>query len=325
MKRRYVLPGLFAAASWPARASAQKTEKTVIGFLSTRSEKDSAPHTEGFRRGLAQVGFAEGRNLEIEWRWANGQYGRLAEMARELVGLKVAVIAAMGSVPSALAAKSATSTIPIVFVGVEPLKNGVADSYNRPSGNVTGVDIMSGELGPKRLELICKVLPGVTKVGLLLNPANPAAEDQRQIVQSAAKVLGRTLSVMTAANDAEITAAFEAIARDSVGALVVQNEPFFDSRRELFVSMAARGMVPAIYHIREFPEAGGLMSYGANLADAYRQAGSYVGKLLLGAKVSDLPIARPTRIEMVFNAKTARALSISVPPAFLAEVDEMIE
>lgn len=319
------IPALLAATARTTTASAQIPVKATIGFLSTRSERDSTPHTEGFRRGLAQVGFTEGRNLNIEWRWADGKYERLSEMVGGLVTAKVAVIAAMGAAPSALAAKSATSVIPIVFVADNPLKVGLADSYSRPSGNITGVDLASGELGPKRLELICKLLPNVSKIGLLLHPNNPGTDGHRQTVQAAATQLGRTLSVALAATEQEITEAFGAMGRNGVGALVVQNDPFFDSRRALVISLAARSALPAVYHIREFPEASGLMSYGANLADAYRQAGSYVGKLLLGAKVSDLPIARPTRIEMVFNAATAKMLGITVPPAFLAEIDEMIE
>ncbi|MBS0526816.1 MAG: ABC transporter substrate-binding protein [Proteobacteria bacterium] len=325
MRRRQFIPALLVATARTGGASAQGAGRPTIGFLSSRSEKDSTPHVEGFRRGLAQVGFAEGRNLTIEWRWAGGKYDRLPEMARELVDTKVSAIAAMGAAPSGLAAKAATSVIPIVFVAANPLKNGLANSYSRPSGNVTGIDIVSGELGPKRLELICKLLPSVGQIGLLLHPGNPGMAEYRQNVQAAAKQLGRSLLVASAASEAEITEAFAAMARNGVGALVVENDPFFHSRRAQFISLAARSALPAIYHIREFPDSGGLMSYGANLAEAYRQAGGYVGKLLLGAKVIDLPIARPTRIEMVFNADTAKTLGIAVPPEFFAEIDEIVE
>lgn len=325
MRRRQFPHVIGAAAAWPLVVHAQQPAKAVIGFLSSRSPRESAAHVAGFRRALAEAGLEEGRNVIIESRWADGHYERLPALARELVGLKVSVIAAVGSLPSAMAAKAATTTIPIAFVAVDPVKAGLAVSYNRPGGNVTGVDLVSGELGPKRLELMCKLLPAIKTIGLLLNRGNPGAEAHRQSVQTAATTLSRRLWLVQASTKAEVASAFEALAGEKVGGLVVQNDPFFDSRRDLFVALAARHVVPAIYHIRDFPEAGGLMSYGASLVEAYHQTGVYVGQILHGANPGDLPIQRPTRFEMVFNVKTARILGIDVSPTFLAEADEVIE
>jgi putative ABC transport system substrate-binding protein len=250
----------------------------------------------------------------------------LPALAKELVDLGVSVVMSGGGAPSALAAKAVTSTIPIVFViGDDPVKIGLTASFNRPGGNLTGVAFLTGELGAKRLGLICEVVPGNSAIALLLNPDNPTAEIHREEVQAAAQALGRRLLALYARTYADFEANFAMLKQEQAGALIVQNDPFFDSRRDRIMSLAARNAVPAIYHIREFPAAGGLMSYGASLADSYRQAGSYIGRILKGEKPADLPVMQPTNFELVINLKTAKALGLTVSPSLLARVDEVIE
>jgi len=283
------------AASRPVAVGAQQPAMPVVGFLSSRSPEEAAVHTAAFRRGLGEAGLVEGQNVTIMFRWAEGRYERLSALAKELVDLRVPVIMSGGGSPSALAAKAATSTIPIVFVvGDDPVRIGLTASFNRPGGNLTGVAFLTGELGAKRLGLICEVVPGTSAIALLLNPDNPAANLLRQEVQAAAQALGRQVLVLHARTETDFEANFATMTQDHVGALVVQNDAFFDSRRGRIVSLAARHAVPAIYHIREFPAAGGLMSYGASLADSYRQAGNYTGRILKGEKPADLPVMQPT-------------------------------
>jgi putative tryptophan/tyrosine transport system substrate-binding protein len=248
----------------------------------------------------------------------------LRALASELVGLNVSVILAGGGAPSALAAKAATSAIPIVFlIGDDPVKMGLVASFNRPTSKLTGVSFLTGELGAKRLGLMCELTPGT--VALLLNPNNPGAEAHRQDVEAAAKALGRRVLVLHASGEADFEQNFAMMARERVGGLILQNDPFFDSRRDQFIAFAARDSIPAIYHIREFPAAGGLMSYGASLADTYRQAGNYAGRILKGEKPADLPVLQPTNFELVINLKTAKALGLTVSPSLLARADEVIE
>jgi putative ABC transport system substrate-binding protein len=315
-----------AAASRPLAARAQQPAMPVVGFLSSRSSQEAAVHTAAFRRGMSETGFVEGQNVAIVFRWAEGHYERLPALADELVKLGVSAVLAGGGAPSALAAKAATSTIPIVFVvGDDPVKVGLTASFNRPGGNLTGVAFLTGELGAKRLGLICELVPGASAVALLLNPNNPTEDLQRREVQAAAQALGRRLLVLHARTDTDFEANFAMLKQEQAGALIVENDPFFDSQRDRIMSLAARHAVPAIYHIREFPAAGGLMSYGASLADSYRQAGNYIGRILKGEKPDDLPVMQPTNFELVINLKTAKTLGLTVSSSLLARVDEVIE
>jgi putative tryptophan/tyrosine transport system substrate-binding protein len=326
MRRREFVGLLGSTTLLPLMASAQQGSAPVVGFLSSRSPDEAAVHTAAFRRGLSEVGFVEGQNVSIVFRWAEGHYERLPALAKELVDLRVAAILAGGGELSARAAKDATAAIPVVFViGDDPVKVGLTSSFNRPGGNLTGVSFLTGELGGKRLGLICELVPDANPVALLLNPKDMGAELQKQDVEVAAQTLGRRLLVLYARTEADFETIFETLKREQTGALVVENDPFFDSRREEITSLAARYAVPAIYHIREFPAAGGLISYGASLAEVYRQVGNYTGRILKGEKAGDLPVMQPTKFELVLNLKTAKALGLNVSPSLLARVEEVIE
>jgi putative ABC transport system substrate-binding protein len=279
-----------------------------------------------FRRGLAENGYVEGRNVTLEYRWALGQYERLPAMAAELVRLPVTIIASTGGEPAVLAARAATSSLPIVFaMGGDPVKAGLAASYNRPGGNATGISILTESLEPKRLGLVHELIPRAAAISVLLNPRFPPAEGQLRDVQGAAVALGIRIHVLRADTDREIEAAFETVAQQRVAALAVLASPFFDTRRSKLVALAARHAVPAIYHFREYAVAGGLMSYGIDIADAYRQVGVYTGQILKGARPADLPVLQPTKFELVINLKTANALGVEIPPTLLARADEVIE
>jgi putative ABC transport system substrate-binding protein len=326
MKRRRFLTLVGCAAATPLVARAQPSAIPVVGFLSSRAPDEAAAHTAAFRHGLSEAGFVEGKNVSIIFRWAEGRYEQLPALARDLVDLRVSAILAGGGEPSARAAKSATTSIPVVFViGDDAVKVGLTASYNRPGGNLTGLSFLTGELGGKRLDLICELVPGSSLVALLLNPNVQNSEPQRQEVQAAAQARGRRLLVLYAKTESDIEAKFETLKQEQAGALIVQNDPFFDSQRERIISLAARYALPAIYHIREFPAAGGLMSYGTSLADVYRQAGNYTGRILKGEKPGDLPVIQPTKFELVINLKTAKALGLTVSPSLLARADETIE
>jgi putative ABC transport system substrate-binding protein len=327
MRRRDFVMGLGFAAILPAIARAQQTPP-VIGFLSTRSPDEAAVHTNAFRSGLEEMGYVEGRNISIEYRWAKGDYSQLPSFAADLLSRPLSLLVAAGD-PAALAAKAAAPSIPVVFLGGgDPVLSGLVTSMNRP-GTATGVNFFTGELGGKRLELLCAMVPSAHVIGLLVNPrfGGDATERQQQLqtLAAAAKELGRELVVQEAATDAAIEAAFAAFAKAGATGLIVQNDPFFDSRRSRIVALSASSRLPGIFHIREFPLAGGLMSYGASLSDTYRQLGVYAGKILRGAKPDDLPVLRPTKFELVINTKAAKALGLAVPQSILIAADELIE
>jgi putative ABC transport system substrate-binding protein len=328
MDRRTVIGGaacgVMAATSF--FANAQRPSLPVIGFLSSRSPEESAAHAAAFRRGLADSGFVDRENVVIEYRWARGEYGRLPGLASSLAKLGANVLVAVGGTPSALAAKNATGTIPTVFlIGDDPVKLGLVASLSRPARNMTGVTFVTTELGAKRLEILNELVPHASTSAFLLNPHFEDAAPQAEAMQAAARSLGRRLLVLQASTEGQIAAIFETLKRERVGALVVQNDAFFDSQRNQLVALASRNSIPAIYHIREFPAAGGLMSYGASLADAYRQVGTYAGRILKGAAPGELPVEQPTRFELVINVKTAKALGITIPQSMLVRADVVIQ
>jgi putative ABC transport system substrate-binding protein len=297
----------------------------VIGFLSSLSPGPSAPFTAAFLQGLSETGYVDGNNVAIEYRWAEENYDRLPALAADLVGHKVDVIVTVGGGGVALAAKNATSTIPIVFSGGDPVALGLVASFARPGGNLTGFSILTGELSPKRLALLSELVPQAKVIALLVNPNSPIAKRIIGDVQEAARAKGVQLSVLNASTEGEIAAAFAALVQLQAGALVVGNDPFFNNRREHLVALASRHAVPAIYEWREFAVAGGLISYGTSLTSVYRQHGGYTGKILKGAKPADLPVQQPTTFELVVNLKTAAALGLTVPQSLLARADEVIE
>jgi putative tryptophan/tyrosine transport system substrate-binding protein len=314
------------AAAWPLAARAQQPAMPVIGLLSGRSLNDSKPMMAAFRQGLLEQGFVERQNVAIEYRWAEGHYDRLPAMAADLAGRQVAAILAVGSVPSPLAAKAATSTIPIVFVvGGDPVKFGLVSSLNRPGGNVTGVSVLSGALTAKRLELLRELVPDAGIVACLVNPKNPEAESQLMDIRAAGRTVRQKIIVLNASLDHELNDAMATIVRERASGLLVGNDAFFVLRREQLVELAARHAIPTIYFLREFAEAGGLVSYGDSLTDAYRQVGMYIGRILKGMKPADLPVVQSTKVELTINLKTAKALGLAVPHTLLARADEVIE
>jgi putative tryptophan/tyrosine transport system substrate-binding protein len=323
--RRDFITLIGGAAAWPLAVRAQQPAVPVIGFLHFRSPDDIANLLAAFRRGLAQNGYVEGQTVTINYRWADGQYDRLGAMAAELARQPVAVLVA-GAEPAVLAAKAATSTIPIVFsIGSDPVELRLVASYNRPGGNVTGINMLTTTLEAKRLGLLHQLVPQATTLGVLLHTDYPTAERQLRDVQTAVHAANLQIHVLRVSNDREIETAFETIARQHIGALTVVGSTFFDARREQLVALAARHAVPTMYQFREYVTAGGLMSYGTDLADVYRQVGIYTGRVLKGSKPADLPILQPTKFEFVINLKTAKALGLASPPGLLAIADEVIE
>jgi len=326
MRRRELLLLVGGAVTAPHALRAQQKAMPVIGVLSSTTPGSSAANMAAFLQGLAETGYVEGQNAAIEYRWAEGRYDRLPALAAELVKRRVDVIVTQGGIPATRAAKSATSTIPIVFaVGTDPVGDGLVASLARPGGNLTGVTFMMTELMPKRLELLSELVPEAGMIALLVNPNNEDAERTMRDVQEAARVKGVQLLILKAGTESEIDAAFAYFVQLHAGALLVGHDPFFFSRREQLVALASRNAVPAIYENRGYVVAGGLISYGTSLAAANRLAGIYVGKILKGAKPADLPVQQPTRFELVINFKTAKALGLTVPPSILARADEVIE
>ena len=316
---------LAGGVAYPLLAEAQQKAMPVIGWLSGASPGSYALFAAAFRQGLSDAGYVEGQNVAIDYRWANGEYDRLAVLAAGLVRRKVDVIAAL-SLPAALAAKSATSTIPIVFVtGDDPVANGLVASLARPGGNVTGVSFLGVELQPKKLELLSDLLPQAKLIDLLVNPTWSSAGRTIEGLQEGANAKGVQLHILKVVNDSEIDTAFSTLKQMQAGALLVVGDPFFNSRRDQLVALAARYAVPAINDSREYAKIGGLISYGTSLTAVYRQIGTYAGKILSGAKPADLPVQQPTRFELVVNLNTAQALGLTVPPSILARADEVIE
>jgi putative ABC transport system substrate-binding protein len=313
-------------ATWPLAARAQQGAVPVIGWLSARSPAEAASVLQAFRQGLGQVGYFEGKNVTIEYRWAEGRYDRLPALAAELVSRQVTVIAATGGEVSPLAAKAATTTIPIVCtLGGDPVETGLVASLNRPGGNLTGTTIMALEMASKRLDLARQLVPNATVIAMLINPTFPTASAEAREVQDAARSLGTQINVLKASTESEIDVAFTTIVEQKNGALIIGTDPFLVGQRDQLVRLAARHMIPTIYFLREFVEAGGLMSYGPNIANGYRQAGVYTGLILNGANPAVLPIVRPTQFQIYLNLKTAKALGLQIPPLLLALADEVIE
>jgi putative tryptophan/tyrosine transport system substrate-binding protein len=321
-----LLGGAAASATWPLTARAQKPAMPVIGFLSARSPSESASVLGAFRQGLGEAGYFEGKNVTIEYRWAEGQYDRLPALAAELAQRQVTVIAATGGEPSAQAAKAATSTIPIVAsLGGDPVEAGLVASLSRPGGNLTGATIMGQQLGPKRLELLRQLVPNATAIAMLTNPNFPVASAEARDVRNAAVNLGIQANVLNATTENEIDTAFLALFQQKADALVIATDAFLLGQRDQLIRLAAHYKVPTIHFLRDFVEAGGLMSYGPNLANSYRQVGVYTGQILSGANPATLPVLQPTHFVFFLNLKTAKVLGLAIPDKLLALADEVIE
>jgi putative ABC transport system substrate-binding protein len=326
MKRREFITLLGgAAATWPLAAHAQQPTVPVIGFLSSGSA-DQFPFVRVFSKSLGDIGFVEGQNVVIEYRWADGQYDRLPALVADLVRHRVTMIAATGGIPSAAAAKAATTTIPIIFnAGVDPIGAGLVSSLSRPGGNITGVVTLSVEVGPKRLQLLHEAIPTAATIALLVNPTNPNAEDLSRDLSAAGRTMGLQIHVLQASTEHDFEIVSAALSRLQAGALMIGNDPFFSSRSEQLAALALRHALPAIYQYREFCAAGGLMSYGPSIADVYRQLGVYAGLILKGEKPGELPVQQVTKLDLVINLKTAKALGLEISPTFLLRADELIE
>jgi putative ABC transport system substrate-binding protein len=327
MKRREFITILGgAAAAWPLAARAQQRAMPVIGYLDLGSAEPRAHLVAALRRGLNESGYVEGRNVAIEYRWAEGRYDRLSTLASDLVHRRVAVIAAVGGTGTALAAKDATRTIPIVFaIGSDPVPAGLVASFHRPEGNATGVSYFTAELAAKRLGMLHELVPGAGVLAVLVNPSNPNAETTIKDVRDAALAMDRRIEILHASDSREIGTSFAALVQARAAALMTTPDALFTSRRVQIVALAARYLVPTLYTSSEFAKAGGLMSYGTSLEEVYRQVGIYAGRMLNGEKPADLPVQRPTRFELVINLQAAQALDIDIPQTLLARANEVIE
>ena len=326
MRRRKFIALLGGATAWPLAAHAQQPAMPVVGFLNSTSPSAWTHLVAAFRQGLSEMGYVEHRSVGIEWRWAEGRYEQLPALAADLVRRQVAVIVSTGGVNTSLAAKAATTDIPIVFTtGTDPVTSGLVASLNRPGGNVTGVNMFVTQMEGKRLGLLHELVPTAALIGVLLNPASLSAQRQLKDVQEAARAIGQQIHIVHASSERELATAFMTLAQLRAGALLVGADSFLNSRRDDIVELAARHAIPAMYEQREHVVAGGLMSYGTSLSDGYRQAGLYTGRILKGAKPADLPVFQSSRFEFVINLKTAKALGIEVPPNLSARADEVIE
>jgi putative ABC transport system substrate-binding protein len=326
MRRRDFIAGLGISAALPLSARAQQPAIPFVGFLSSRSPGESEAVVAAFRKGLADVGFVGGQNVAIEYRWAEGRYDRLPQLAAELVNMRVAVILAAGGPPSALAAKKATAEIPIVFSAADdPVGLGLVPSLSHPGGNVTGMSVFNSTLSAKRLALLHEFVPAAATIAYLTNPANPSSHLEVEGLMEAAKASVTNLKFFKATSEQEIEAAFSEMSAQHVGAVIVAGEPFFDSRRAFIVGLAAKHAIPASYGWRENVMLGGLLSYGTSITDSYRNAGVYCGRILKGEKPADLPVMQPTKFELTINLKTAKSLGLNVPPALLTGADEVVE
>jgi putative tryptophan/tyrosine transport system substrate-binding protein len=327
MRRREFIALLGGAAALPLAARAQQPAVPVVGYLHTQSSRSLEAATSGFRDGLREAGFAAGRNVALEYRFANGEIGKLPALAADLVGRNVSVIAAMGGSRSAMAAKAATSTIPIVFTmgDADPVSAGVVANLARPGGNITGVSLLGGLLGAKRLELLRELVPGATTIGVLINPENRSAADELRELETAIAAGGQKAVIIHSGPSDDLETGISELVRQRAEALVLTADPIFTNRRAQLTELASRHRIPAIYQWKLFVEAGGLMSYGTSLTDAYRQAGLYTGRVLKGEKPADLPVLQPTKFELVINLKAAQALGLALPPTLLARADEVLE
>ena len=325
MSRRAFITLLGGAAAWPLTARAQQPAMPVIGYLNPTPPDMSGERLAAFRQGLKDKGYIEGENVSIIYRWADNQSDRMPELASELMRRQVSVIVA-STPPAALAAKGASTTIPIVFlVPQDPVTFGLVASLARPGGNLTGINFFVAELAAKRLGILHELIPAARRVGVLIDPTYPSAESEQYDVETAARSIGLEINVLNATNNRAIDAASAAFVRERLDALYIGSGPLFQSRRVHVVSLAMRHAIPAIYNVRQYPEVGGLISYGASITDAYRQMGAYTGRILMGAKPADLPVVQSSKLELVINAQTARILGLTIPPSLLSTADEVIE